>query len=215
MKYALFLGCTIPARARNYELSARKVAHKLGVELVDLEQFICCGFPIKSSDLKSSIILGAYNLALAQNESLDVCTLCTSCTSAMTEVAHLLSEDEDMRGEVNKGLSKAGLRYDATNQGTATPPRSRLHVASTKPFAFSPGSGRRVRPSLRPLRRPPCSPRTSCASRAGTRRPHVRPPWARAGGPWRRSPQKRSCAGSDVRPRRDCRNLGDTDWASP
>jgi len=38
MKYALFLGCTIPARSRNYELSARKVAQELGIELVDIEE---------------------------------------------------------------------------------------------------------------------------------------------------------------------------------
>jgi len=37
MKYSLFLGCTIPARGRNYELSTRKVAQKLGIEMVDLE----------------------------------------------------------------------------------------------------------------------------------------------------------------------------------
>jgi len=47
MKYALFLGCTIPARSRQYELSARKVAQKLGVELADVEEFVCCGFPSK------------------------------------------------------------------------------------------------------------------------------------------------------------------------
>ena len=112
MRYALFLGCTIPARSRNYELSARKVAMKLGIEFVDLEQFICCGFPIRNSDLKSSIVLGAYNLALAQKKGLDVCTLCSSCTSALTEVAHQLSEDKDMRGEINKRLSNAGLQYE-------------------------------------------------------------------------------------------------------
>ncbi|MBW2018301.1 MAG: hypothetical protein JRJ01_15935 [Deltaproteobacteria bacterium] len=50
MKYALFLGCTIPARSRNYELSARKVAEELGIELVDIERFICCGFPVKSAE---------------------------------------------------------------------------------------------------------------------------------------------------------------------
>ena len=31
MKFALFLGCTVPVRALNYELSARKVADKLGM----------------------------------------------------------------------------------------------------------------------------------------------------------------------------------------
>ncbi len=112
MKYALFLGCTIPARSRNYELSARKVADKLGIELVDVEDFICCGFPVKSGDEHSSTILGAYNLALAQKQGLDLCTLCSSCTSALTEVAHHLSHHDEARDEVNRTLSKVGLAYE-------------------------------------------------------------------------------------------------------
>ncbi|UCC34075.1 MAG: disulfide reductase, partial [Candidatus Bathyarchaeota archaeon] len=32
--------------AKQYELSARKVAKKLGVELIDVDDFACCGFPI-------------------------------------------------------------------------------------------------------------------------------------------------------------------------
>jgi len=112
MKYALFLGCTIPARSRSYELSARKVAGKVGIELVDLESFICCGFPIKNADQKSSMILSAYNLSLAQGMKLDMCTLCSSCASALTETAHHLSEDRGMRGEINKNLSRVGFQYD-------------------------------------------------------------------------------------------------------
>lgn len=112
IKYALFLGCTIPARSRNYEISARKVADTLGIELVDVEDFICCGFPVKSGDEHSSTVLGAYNLALAQKQGLDLCTLCSSCTSALTEVAHHLSHHADAREEVNKILSKVGLAYD-------------------------------------------------------------------------------------------------------
>jgi heterodisulfide reductase subunit B len=112
MSYALFLGCTIPARSRNYEISARKVAHKLGMELVDLDNFICCGFPIKTSDHKSSLILGAYNLAIAQQRKLDICTLCSSCTSALAEVEHQLAAEEDTTNEINEALSRVGLRYD-------------------------------------------------------------------------------------------------------
>ena len=111
MKYTLFLGCTIPARSRNYELSARKVAHKLGIELVDVENFICCGFPVKSAEIRSAMILGSYNLALAEKNGLDLCTLCSSCTSALTEVAHYLSEDEHVRAEINESLSQVGLHY--------------------------------------------------------------------------------------------------------
>jgi heterodisulfide reductase subunit B len=112
LRYALFLGCTIPARSRNYELSARKVAGRLGLDLVDLEGFICCGFPVKSADKKSGLILGAYNLALAQKKGFDLCALCSSCTSALTEVAHHLAEDESLRKEVNESLAKVGLSYE-------------------------------------------------------------------------------------------------------
>lgn len=112
MKYALFLGCTIPARGRNYELSARKVAARLGIQLVDLEGFVCCGFPIKSADKDSAMLLGAYNLALAEKNGLSVCSLCSSCTSALTEVAHHLSEHAAARGAVNERLSRVGLRLE-------------------------------------------------------------------------------------------------------
>lgn len=112
VRYALFLGCTIPARSRNYELSARKVAGQLGIKLVDIEEFICCGFPVKSGDMRSAMILGAYNLALAQKSGLDLCALCSSCASALTETAHHLSENEEAREEVNAVLAKAGLKYE-------------------------------------------------------------------------------------------------------
>ncbi len=111
MKYALFLGCTIPARARNYELSARNVAEKLGIELVDIEKFICCGFPIKAADMEASELLGAYNLALAEAQGLDICALCSSCTSALAEASHLLSWDEEKKSRINKRLEPTGHQY--------------------------------------------------------------------------------------------------------
>jgi heterodisulfide reductase subunit B len=113
MAFALFLGCTIPARSRNYELSSRKVAEKLGLELVDVESFICCGFPVRSANLDSSTLLGAYNLALAAAQGLDICTLCSSCTSALTETAHRLDHDEAARNRINQELERVGLRYES------------------------------------------------------------------------------------------------------
>jgi len=112
LRYALFLGCTIPARSRNYELSAGKVAEKLGIELVGLDRFICCGFPIKNSDRETALVLAAYNLALARKEGLDLCTLCSSCASSLTEAAHHLAGDEEARRAVNKRLAKAGVQFE-------------------------------------------------------------------------------------------------------
>jgi heterodisulfide reductase subunit B len=115
-RFALFLGCTIPARARNYELSARKVAEKLGMELIDLEEFICCGFPVKSAEISTSMILSGYNLALAEKSTLPLCTLCSSCTSALTEAAHQLAEDSYMKEALNQRLSRVGLEYKGTQE---------------------------------------------------------------------------------------------------
>jgi heterodisulfide reductase subunit B len=112
MKYALFLGCTIPARSRQYELSARKVGEKMGIQLVDLKEFVCCGFPIKASDRMSSMVLAAYNLCMAQERHMDILTLCSSCSSALTEAAYHLANDHEARRQVNMRLSKVNLRYD-------------------------------------------------------------------------------------------------------
>jgi heterodisulfide reductase subunit B len=112
MTYALFLGCTIPARSRNYELSSRRVAERLGMDLVDVPEFMCCGFPIRAGDRDSANVLAAYNLCLARERGLDLMTLCSSCGSALTEAAHLLSEDNEARRGANERLSALGMEYE-------------------------------------------------------------------------------------------------------
>jgi heterodisulfide reductase subunit B2 len=110
--YALFLGCTIPARVRSYEQSARAVAERLGIKLVDLEGFACCGFPMGAADRKTAETLAARNLSLAEEAGLSICTLCSSCTSALTEVSQHLAAHPSEREEVNSRLSRINKRYE-------------------------------------------------------------------------------------------------------
>lgn len=112
MKYALFLGCTVPVRALNYEVSARKVAHKLNIEVVDINDFSCCGFPVKSVDRDTFLLMAAKNLSLAEEKGLDICSLCSACTSVLTEANKELKEDEDLRKRINKELSVLGREYE-------------------------------------------------------------------------------------------------------
>ena len=82
--YALFLGCTIPARQPNYELSARKALAKLGVELVDLPNLTCCcPPPVQSIDLETSLAVAAYNISVAEEANLDMLTLCSGCFESL------------------------------------------------------------------------------------------------------------------------------------
>jgi heterodisulfide reductase subunit B len=111
MKYALFLGCTIPVRAQNYEMSSREVAKKLGINFVDIPEFSCCGFPVKSSNAESSLIIAARNLAIAAKKGEKICTLCNACTSVLTEANKKLTENKELRDKVNKELKKIGLEF--------------------------------------------------------------------------------------------------------
>jgi heterodisulfide reductase subunit B len=110
-EYALFLGCTIPARARNYEQSVRVVAERFGIKFRDIEDFACCGFPIDSADHRVARSLAARNLSLAEEAGLPICTLCSSCTSALTEAAHELNEDPEEKEEINKRLARIKRSY--------------------------------------------------------------------------------------------------------
>ncbi|MDI6703912.1 MAG: CoB--CoM heterodisulfide reductase iron-sulfur subunit B family protein [bacterium] len=110
MRYALFLGCTVPARARNYELSTRRVAEAFGIGVVDLEDFGCCGFPIKSVNRETTLLMAARTLAIAGSSGLNICTVCSACTGVLTEVSREL-EHEDERAKVNEKLKSIGKEY--------------------------------------------------------------------------------------------------------
>lgn len=111
MSYSLYLGCTIPIRGQNYELSARKVAEVLGIEINDPEDFACCGFPVKSTDSFATVLMAARNLAVAADNGGDVVTLCNSCGSVLREASVELTEDEELRDRVNKVLAKIGREF--------------------------------------------------------------------------------------------------------
>ncbi|MCG6917308.1 MAG: CoB--CoM heterodisulfide reductase iron-sulfur subunit B family protein [Deltaproteobacteria bacterium] len=112
MKFALFLGCQIPAHLNQYEISARAVLKRLDVGLVDIKQFNCCGYPVRSLDFKTFVLFSARNLALASREKLNLMSLCKCCYGSLKKADHLLKEDSSLRDEINKILQKEGLQYE-------------------------------------------------------------------------------------------------------
>lgn len=112
MKFALFLGCNIPARLNQYESSAKAVLKKFDVGLVELKEFNCCGYPIKNLDFKNFLLSSARNLALAAKKNLNVLSLCKCCFGSLKKADHLLKEDDSVRKEINSILDKEGLKYN-------------------------------------------------------------------------------------------------------
>jgi len=110
-KYALYPGCVMPTEQYAYEISIREVFPLLGIELVDVKGFSCCGEPIKSVNQMMTLALSARNLALAEKEGLDVFTPCPMCHLALSDCKHILDNDPTMKERVNKYLEDENLKY--------------------------------------------------------------------------------------------------------
>lgn len=111
LKFLLFLGCVIPYRISSYEISARKVAEKVGIELAEMPEFNCCGLPLDPVSHDMMLTLAARNLCLAEQQNLDIMTLCTGCAGTMRKVNMMLKEDKKLREMVNGYLKETGLEF--------------------------------------------------------------------------------------------------------
>jgi heterodisulfide reductase subunit B2 len=112
MKYALFLGCNIPARVVQYETAARAVMRKLGVQLVDIRDFKCCGYPVRNLDRKTFLLSASENLARAEKLGLNIMSLCKCCFGSLKEAENFLKEEGDLQEEIKQALAQQGLQYE-------------------------------------------------------------------------------------------------------
>lgn len=116
-QYGFFLGCNMPAIRPDVERAIRLTMPALGVELVDLEGYVCCPafgtFP--SLDEEAHLAVSAWNLSLGEAKGVSLMVECGSCYSSLRTGHHGL-ENEANRKRVNELLAVAGKSY----QGTGT-----------------------------------------------------------------------------------------------
>lgn len=111
-QYALFLGCNIPVRVKQYDVSARMVLKELGVSLVDIRQFNCCGYPMRNTDPKAFLLSAVRNLALAEKANLDMLVLCQCCYGSLKKAQAVMAEEGELQEEVRLLLAEEGLEYN-------------------------------------------------------------------------------------------------------
>lgn len=104
--------CTTPIVLQEYEWSTNAVMEKLGIELVDVPELGCCGYPLRNISFRAHILASARNLALTEKENLDLITVCNCCYGTLKYVDQLMGDDAAIRKEVNTTLEKEGLRYE-------------------------------------------------------------------------------------------------------
>jgi len=108
--------CTTPIVLPEYEWSTNAVMEKLGIELIDVAELGCCGYPLRNISFRAHILASARNLALTEKENLDLLTVCNCCYGTLRYVDNLMKNDASIRKEVNTTLEKEGLKYEGDIQ---------------------------------------------------------------------------------------------------
>ena len=112
MNYSYMPGCSLLSTAKGYDTSARAVVKELGSELIELEDWNCCGAnAIESVSYLLSVALPARDLALAESTGWELVTSCSSCFLNLFKVNHRLQREPDLQGKMDEILGAAGLRY--------------------------------------------------------------------------------------------------------
>jgi len=110
--YSYFPGCSAESTGLGLGLSAEAIAVPLDIELIELEDWNCCGStPYGSLDEEESIVVAARNLALAEKRGLDLVTPCSSCYVTLTKANLHLQDHPKLMAQVNEALAVAGLEY--------------------------------------------------------------------------------------------------------
>ena len=110
--YTYFPGCSAEATAIGLGLSVQAIAKPLDMELIELEDWTCCGStPYGSLDELESICVAARNLALAEKTGLDLVTPCSSCFITLYQADIKLKDHPQLMLQINEALAVANLEY--------------------------------------------------------------------------------------------------------
>ncbi len=104
--YSYYPGCSLHATAAEYDVSARLVCQKLGIDLHELEDWVCCGASAAhSTDHLLSLALPAHTLKQAEEKGLPLAVPCAMCYSRLKFALHEL-ENKDTLDLVSRAISK-------------------------------------------------------------------------------------------------------------
>ena len=118
MKYAFFPGCVLEGAAKENYIATVTVAKKLGIELVEIPGWTCCGAShVQDVDDLAATAINARNIALAEQMELPLLTVCNTCT-LMLRSAKAALDDNGLKEQVNSLLSSTGLQYQGTSNIT-------------------------------------------------------------------------------------------------
>ncbi len=111
-KVAYFPGCSLSSTAKEYGMSTELICKDLGIELVKIQDWSCCGATTAhiTSELMAAA-LPAKNLLWAEKQSLPICSPCSACFSRLKLADIDMKRDARLRADVTEVM---GEEYKGT-----------------------------------------------------------------------------------------------------
>ena len=113
LRYAFYPGCSAESTAWDFDKSTRAVCEALGIDLVDIPDWVCCGStPAHSSNASLAVALPVLNLQKAQLAGYsEVVTACASCYARLRTANYKVSHDAVERERAQRITGKV---YDGS-----------------------------------------------------------------------------------------------------
>jgi heterodisulfide reductase subunit B len=115
MKYIYYPGCSLEGTALEYNASTKAAMKTMGAELLELEDWTCCGASAaEATSYLLSMVLAARNLALGEKMGVDGDFLipCSACYLNLRRVEDHIQREENLLEKINEALSEEGLSYE-------------------------------------------------------------------------------------------------------
>ena len=115
MRYTYYPGCSLEHSSKMYDTSTRAVYETLGAELIELDDWNCCGATsYMSVEEVLSFAISARNLALAEGAGLDLVTPCSGCYVTLGKTNSYFHEFPELKAKLQEILKSVGLKYKGT-----------------------------------------------------------------------------------------------------
>lgn len=103
MKFSYFPGCSLGSTAKEYDMSTRAVCQALGIELLELNDWVCCGATsAHSTNHTLSLALPARNISLAQEAGLDLTIPCSACYNIIKKADYYMRHDNNIKAQMEQ-----------------------------------------------------------------------------------------------------------------
>ncbi|HSB05327.1 MAG TPA: CoB--CoM heterodisulfide reductase iron-sulfur subunit B family protein [Thermodesulfobacteriota bacterium] len=104
MRFAYFPGCTLQSSGYDYNLSFKYVAKALGIDLVEVRDWVCCGtLSASATSHLLSMALPALNLSHVEQQGFDqLISPCPACLSRFKATHVELEKDSGLREKIHQ-----------------------------------------------------------------------------------------------------------------